>query len=516
MFAKVMSATIVGLDAFPINVEVDVMDAQLPGFTIVGLADKSVQEARERIMSAIRNSGYNWPRKKIVVNLAPADIPKYGTGFDLAIAIGILLASKEIKSEKKLDNIVFVGELALNGQLRKVSGVLPISSMIYERKFLEIYVPYDNASEACLIEDVKVLAARNLSEVVNDLNGNKHLLFFDKSSIGFQMESKQDIDVDFKDIKGQKLLKRVSLIAAAGGHNMILVGPPGAGKTMAARALRHILPDMSYEESIEVTKIYSIAGLLGVYDNLILKRPFRAPHHTASSVSIVGGGKFPKPGEVTLAHRGILFLDELPEFAQTTIDSLRQAIEDGKVLITRAAGVIEFPSKFMLVAAMNPCKCGWLGDSDKQCTCTPSIIERYRSKVSGPIMDRIDLQVRVEKVNLKTANSDVIAEDGMNSDYMKKIVIECRRIQKERYKKWPELRISSNSDVPAKLLNDDDVLEFEPEARNYLIEAADKIRLSVRSYHKVKKVARTIADLEGAVSVSKVHVNEALFYRFYS
>ena len=501
MVKHTFTGVVIGIEGRRVISEVDTLLAQLPSLSIVGLPDKSIQEAKERIVSAIKNSGLEWPRKKIVVNLAPADLQKIGTHLDLAIAISILFAGGQVDFDP--EEYLFIGELALDGSLRKSAGVLPIVLDAKSLGVKKVFVPSMNAQEAAMVQDVEVFAAENLLAVVNHLNEKEKI-----SKTEFESVEEETIyDLDFGSIVGQQMLKRAAIIGVAGGHNIIFTGTPGSGKTMISRALPSIFPSLSFEESLELTKIYSVANILENNQSLITKRPFRSPHHTSSSVSIIGGGKFPRPGEVSLAHRGVLFLDEFPEFSTNTIESLRQPLEDKKVVISRAAGTLTFPSNFMLVAAMNPCKCGWLGDPDRPCTCTPSVIEKYRRKISGPILDRIDLQVPVQRVKLDEISSSA-SKDQQTSEEIRKIVQECRDLQAKRYK---DFGIYCNGEVPQKEI--DKLILIEPDAKNFLLNAANKLNLSARSFFRLLRVARTIADLEKSESVLKNHTAEALQYR---
>jgi magnesium chelatase family protein len=502
MVITCLSSAVIGIDAELIHAEIDILASQLPSFTIVGLPDKSVQEAKERIVSAIKNSGFEWPRKKIVVNLAPADIPKIGTSFDLPIAIGILIASDQLECNERY---MFLGELALDGSLRKINGVLPSAIKAKAEGLKGIFIPAKNAKEASVIKDLNVLGAASLVEVVEYLKSGKSL---ENNSIDIEeIEVEHEYEVAFDSIIGQENLKRAAIIAVAGGHNLLFIGSPGSGKTLISRSLPSICPEMTFEESLEVTKIYSVANLLNDNESFIKRRPFRSPHHTASTVSIIGGGKYPKPGEISLAHRGILFLDEFPEFSQSTLESLRQPIEDKKVFVSRISGSLAFPANFMLIAAMNPCKCGWAGDPDRECTCTPAVIDKYRKKISGPIMDRIDLQILVQKVKIedlsKSKNSD-----KMNLAKVRELVQKCRNIQLERYK---EINIFSNAELPQRDL--EKFCRLEEDARQLLVTAAAKFNLSARSFFRIIRVSRTIADLEESDTIVKRHIAESLQYR---
>lgn len=506
-FAKVYSAQVSLLKGSIINVEVD-MSRGLHTFSVVGLPDKAVDEARDRVSSAIKNSDFKSPKtlnQKIVVSLSPADIKKEGPFFDLAIALAFLLSANEIDfdSEKKL----FIGELGLDGTLRPVRGVLPIVLEAREKGFTEIFLPIENVAEAALIDDIKIYGAKNLSEVINHLEKSrekmdtKKIIPAPKTPIIFDNK----IYLDFSEVRGQESAKRGLEIAAAGGHNIAMYGPPGTGKTMLARAFAGLLPNLSMDEILEVTGIHSIVG--ANQGELVCYPPFRSPHHTSSYVSLIGGGAFPKPGEVTLAHRGVLFLDEFPEFEKRVIESLRQPLEDNIVSISRAKGNAIFPSNFILVAAMNPCPCGNLDSKIRACICKPSDLDRYKRKLSGPIMDRIDMWVPVSQVDYKKLSGE---SEGESSSEIKKRVLSARKIQQERFKNFSK-KIKSNSEMSAKDL--DTFATLSEKVREVLDKSAERFALSARAYHRVIKLARTIADLEGVPNISENHILEALQYR---
>src|SRR3989338_3377945 len=514
-FAKVYSAQVNLLSGVIVTIEVD-LSRGLHSFSVVGLPDKAVDESKDRVSGAIKNSGFISPKsknQKIIVSLSPADLKNEGPFFDLGMALAYMLASGDIKfnSEKK----IFLGELGLNGVLRGIKGALPLIEEAKRRGFEEIYLPKENAVEGALIEKIKIFGANNLKEVVEHLNERKNrtkdettnlekkkILVQPKTPINYKKEEKNG---DFADIRGQEGAKRGLEIAAAGGHNIAMYGPPGTGKTMLARAFSQILPELGADEVLEITGIHSVAGV--TQGALVASPPFRAPHHTASYVSIIGGGTFPKPGEVTLAHRGVLFLDEFPEFEKRVIESLRQPLEDNIVSISRARGSAIFPSNFILVAAMNPCPCGNLGSKQKACICKPSDLDRYKRKLSGPIMDRIDLWVSVGNVDYKKLGNE--GGDGERSK-IKERVVKARKLQEGRFKKF-ERKITTNSEMNVKDLGK--MVKLSDDVRKLLDESAERLGLSARAYHRVIKIARTIADLAGSPEISPNHILEAIQYR---
>lgn len=515
-FAKTYSAQPVGLQAGIIDVEVD-LSKGLNAFTVVGLGDKAVEESKDRVSAAIKNSGFTPPKQKnqkTVIALAPADLKKEGPIFDLAIALSYLLAAEEIDFpvEKKL----FLGELSLDGNLRPVSGVLPLVAEAKKQGFEEVFVPNDNAREAALIDSITIYPAKSLSDVINHLmeideperdeDGNKFKSKKLKAQPKTEIEVEYSTAIDFNDIKGQQNAKRGLEIAAAGGHNIALWGPAGTGKTLLAKAFAGILPPLSMDEILEVTGIHSIAGAL--HNNLVTTPPWRNPHHTASYVSIVGGGAIPKPGEATLAHRGVLFLDEFPEFDRRVIDTLREPLEERVVRVSRAKGSAEFPANFILVAALNPCPCGNWGVKGKHCSCLPIAIERYKRKLSGPIIDRIDLWTEVSSVDHASLGSK--ERSGEASEKIRARVSAARNFQRERFAKLG-LKHKTNSDLGAKDIAN--VIDLSPKLKLELDHAAQSLDLSARSYHKVMKIARTIADLYQSDKITSDHLHEALQYR---
>ncbi|MDD5509426.1 MAG: YifB family Mg chelatase-like AAA ATPase [Dehalococcoidales bacterium] len=501
MLAKVISCAVVGLEGAAIEVEVDISPG-LPSFTIVGLPDAAVQEARERVRAAIRHSGCSFPNRRIVVNLAPANLKKAGPSYDLPIAVGILLSSEQIQAD--VFHTVILGELSLDGSLRHTHGVLPMAALAREKGFTTLIVPEADAKEASLIEGIKIIPIASLAQLVGYLRGEIPQPEYQAGGI---LESVPDhlVATDLAYIKGQEHVKRALEVAASGGHNLIMVGPPGSGKTLLARTLPSILPPMNFEESLEVTKIYSISGLLPTDTPLIRQRPFRSPHYTISNAGLVGVGHWPKPGEISLSHRGVLFLDELPEFGHSVLEVLRQPLEDKVVTISRAQGSLTFPANFMLVGAMNPCPCGFYGDPFRACTCSPAVVSRYQKRVSGPFIDRIDIFVEVPHIDYEKLADDRLGEESTKA---RERVKAARAIQKERFR---GTGLTCNAEMMPT-----EVREFcqtEESARSLLKAAMKQLYLSARAFHRILKLARSIADLENAGIIKAHHLAEAIQYR---